>query len=394
MRFYLFALFLAVVMLPARADLALVFGASGDQATPSLEYNNSMGHQATNASVGLEQEDRNNVGLDKVAGLLVPTRFKQLQGLPRIDDSVKDAFETLGLNSMPISRDEIIQEHLVTNFFSSREFNRWAKHVARTNKQDRYAAMFDVLQATFNEKNVATLIILAKDSWRTHKLGEKLETAQFEWWFSQGYGPDYILMRILDIRRQYLPHHSRLDSIHRRYSDFFDAKSNLPGPKESAGSAYEVLRLKSLLEPKVGYSKKELVVEYFSSRKFKRWTDHVTKKSKKGRDVAMFEVLVSVHKEREVAKMLALANDSRRTRLIGMALETTQFRWWVWKGYQSADLPKKVFGLTIEDMPDNPWLQRLCKRYSKFTEKQTTAPIPVVVIMHPSSKREEKLRSP
>uniref|UniRef100_M4BXX2 RxLR effector candidate protein n=2 Tax=Hyaloperonospora arabidopsidis (strain Emoy2) TaxID=559515 RepID=M4BXX2_HYAAE len=153
-------------MLRARADSGLVFRASGDEATPGLEYNSFMGQQATNTSVGQEQEDRDLFGFDKVAKVLVP-RFKQLQGLPRIDESVKDAFETLGLNSMPISRDEIIREHLVTKFFSCREFNRWAKHVARTNKQDRYAAMFDVLQATFNEKNVATLIILAKDSWRT-----------------------------------------------------------------------------------------------------------------------------------------------------------------------------------------------------------------------------------
>nr|BAP68838.1 RxLR effector candidate protein [Hyaloperonospora arabidopsidis Emoy2] len=355
MRFHLFALFLVVVMLRARADSGLVFRASGDEATPGLEYNSFMGQQATNTSVGQEQEDRDLFGFDKVAKVLVP-RFKQLQGLPRIDESVKDAFETLGLNSMPISRDEIIREHLVTKFFSCREFNRWAKHVARTNKQDRYAAMIH----------------------GGHKLGEKLEMAQFEWWFSRGYGSDYILMSIFDIRQQYLPHHSRLDSIHRRYSDFFDAKGNFPGPEETVGSAYE----------------KMLAVEYFSSRKFKRWTNHVTMKNKKDRYAAMFEVLVKVHGKKKVAKILALANDSQRTRSIGTKLEKTQFRWWVRKGYQPDDIPKKVFRLMVEDMPNNPWLQRLNKRYSKFTKKQTTAPIPVLVIKRPSSEREEKLRSP
>ena len=201
-------------------------------------------------------------------------------------------------------------------------------------------------------------------------------------------------MSIFDIRQQYLPHHSRLDSIHRRYSDFFDAKGNFPGPEGTVGSAYEVLRLKSLLKPKVGYSTKKLAVEYFSSRKFKRWTNHVTMKNKKDRYAAMFEVLVKVHGKKKVAKILALANDSQRTRSIGTKLEKTQFRWWVRKGYQPDDIPKKVFRLMVEDMPNNPWLQRLHKRYSKFTKKQTTAPIPVLAIMRPSSKREEKPRSP
>uniref|UniRef100_A0AAV1V7F9 Uncharacterized protein n=1 Tax=Peronospora matthiolae TaxID=2874970 RepID=A0AAV1V7F9_9STRA len=391
-------------MLRARADPALEIEASKEKTTLELEYNSSMGQQSTNASTDQEQEDRGFFAkassLVKVAERLVPTWFEQPQGLPRIDESLKEAFETLGLKSMPISRDEIIRTHLVVEFFSSRKFERWAKHAARTNKQDCYAAMFDVLQATFNEKNVATLIILAKGSLKTRSIGKKLEMAQFEWWFSQGYEPDYILMRILDIRKPHLPRYRRIESIYRRYKEFFDVKSNFPAPEESLGGAYEVLRLKSLLDRKSGYSVKKLVVEYFKSREFKRWTEHATMLNPQDPYAAMFDVLESVHKEKQAAMILALANESRETRSIGAKLEKVQFkRWFLEKKYHPDDIPKKVFGFDPEEMDEHLWLRHAQERYRKFSikqmiKRQTNAPIKLFVVVRPSNKQKEKLRSP
>ncbi|CAI5741611.1 unnamed protein product [Hyaloperonospora brassicae] len=402
MRLYLFAPFLVVGMLIVLVDPALASRAS-EIKTRAPECDNCNGHQKTNSSVGQGDEDRGiswkSFGLGKLTTLFESARNEELQLLSHIEETIESAYKTAGLSLLSVyDKEKVMQPRLVVDFFLSYRFKSWMKHAFRKNKKDPFGAMFAALKDDFNEKNVAILILLAKDSRRTRSIALKLEDAQVKWWFSRGYTPKYILENIIDVRLQYLHTDSRLESLYVRYETFY--KKNLKKKQaqtllyvdETIKDASTTSELSSISEG--SYIKQHLVVDFFLSPEFTSLVKRASSKNKQNPYGAVFAYLKDIYNEVNVAAIIRYANDSKEVRSIGKELEKAQFEWWHWKGYNPNDIPDRIFGLKPQDVKELPWLRGIFKRYGKFFEQQPVSPTTLFMAMHPSWKQKGNRRAP
>ncbi|OWZ14470.1 RxLR effector protein [Phytophthora megakarya] len=137
-------------------------------------------------------------------------KTKELRGLLKADESIDDAFKTLKLNNMDLTKNGMLSQKKVVNLFKSRNFMVWSAHVAKVsklNKQKPEIAMLEALTNAFGEKQAAIMILLSTDAWKRGTINairasfvvKKLEKAQFNKWFDSKLEPKYVLERVLKI---------------------------------------------------------------------------------------------------------------------------------------------------------------------------------------------------
>ncbi|KAH7491203.1 RxLR effector protein [Phytophthora ramorum] len=186
MRFYHLVL-LMVAVLFASADPTSAYRGS-KLTTPGAQTQVLQDNTATKRLLRAYTDDEKRgisiPGLESVLKVFPSSKTKQLQGLLKADETLGNAFKTLGLSKMPIAKNNFIETKMVEKLFSSTNFKVWSKHAARLNKQDPEGAMLTSLTNVFGEKNVATMILLGKRSRRSHQVAKKLEAAKIKKWFS------------------------------------------------------------------------------------------------------------------------------------------------------------------------------------------------------------------
>ncbi|KAF4137343.1 hypothetical protein GN958_ATG13473 [Phytophthora infestans] len=155
-------------------------------------------------------------GLEKISKAFTTRKTSQLQGLLKADDNIDDAFKTLGLSTMHIGNPKTgsIETKKVVELFSSKNVKVWSQHAASTYKGNPDDAMLTALTKVFGEKKVATMILLGKDSRSSKSAAKKLETAQFnKWYTTDKLAPDEVLKKVLDVDRQKIHANSRAKFI-------------------------------------------------------------------------------------------------------------------------------------------------------------------------------------
>ncbi|KAE9011931.1 hypothetical protein PR002_g14946 [Phytophthora rubi] len=158
-------------------------------------------------------------GLEKISNALKSSKTKELEGLLKAE-SVAGAFKTLKLSSMPIGKNDFIESKMVVKLFTSRNFKVWSNYATELNKKDPETAMFAALKDVFGEKNVATMIVLGKDSWSSNSVAKKLETAQFKSWYERGQRPDDVLKKMLGVNIREIKLHPREMKIWEDYTRY------------------------------------------------------------------------------------------------------------------------------------------------------------------------------
>ncbi|EEY63202.1 secreted RxLR effector peptide protein, putative [Phytophthora infestans T30-4] len=189
---------------------------------PTREFQNNLARRNLRADRSDEDEERVNIpGFNKIAQVFKSSKTKELQGLLKADDSLANAFKTLGLSKMPIGKDNFIETDMVAKLFSSPNFKIWARHAANVNKQDPESAMLAALTNVFGEKEVATMILVGKLRWRSKSIAQKLETAQLSKWYSKGLAADDVFRQILSADPSRIKGYGRYKGIWENYSYYF-----------------------------------------------------------------------------------------------------------------------------------------------------------------------------
>ncbi|KAG7382274.1 hypothetical protein PHYPSEUDO_005062 [Phytophthora pseudosyringae] len=149
------------------------------------------------------------------------SKTKELQGLLKADESLDNAFNTLGLSNMPVSKNDFIETKMVAQLFSSRNFKVWSQHAVNLKNQDPNGAMLAALTNVFGEKNVATMILLGKHSRSSSKVAKKLEQAQFnKWYATDGLTADEVFTKVLKQKRADIHMYARDKLIWIDYSKY------------------------------------------------------------------------------------------------------------------------------------------------------------------------------
>ncbi|KAG3110597.1 hypothetical protein PI124_g568 [Phytophthora idaei] len=163
-------------------------------------------------------------GLDKLSKAFTSSKTKELQGLLKADDNLGTAFKALGLSKIPIGNPQtgFIETEMVVKLFSSRNFKVWSQHAAKMNKQDPAGEMLTALTNVFGEKNLATMILLGKDSWGSRSVAKKLEKAQFNKWYAvdKHQTADGVLEKVLKMKREDIHRKSREKFIWADYMNY------------------------------------------------------------------------------------------------------------------------------------------------------------------------------
>ncbi|POM60992.1 hypothetical protein PHPALM_30066 [Phytophthora palmivora] len=154
--------------------------------------------------------------LDQLPNTFKSSKTKELQGLLKGDETIGDAFKKLKLSTMPlVTRKLNLSKGKITNF------KLWSNHVAKVNKENPEAAMLRALTNVFGEKEVATMILLSKYSWRTSSVAKKMEKAQFNKWFEKGLDPHTVFVDVFRVKWNKKHLHPREKFIWGDYSTYY-----------------------------------------------------------------------------------------------------------------------------------------------------------------------------
>ncbi|KAI9994484.1 hypothetical protein PInf_011119 [Phytophthora infestans] len=188
---------------------------------PTREFQNNFARRNLKADRTGEDGERVNIpSINKIAQVFTSSKTKELQGLLKADESLGNAFKTLGLSKMAIGKNNFIETDMVAKLFSSPNFKIWAQHAANANKQDPERAMLAALTNVFGEKEVATMILVGKLRWRSKSIAQKLKTAQFNKWYSKGLAADDVFRKVLKADRGRIHGYPRLKGIWEDYSKY------------------------------------------------------------------------------------------------------------------------------------------------------------------------------
>ncbi|EEY63203.1 RXLR effector family protein, putative [Phytophthora infestans T30-4] len=122
------------------------------------------------------------------------------------------------MSTVNIGKNNFIETDMVAKLFSSPNLKIWAQHAANVNKQDPEGAMLAALTNVFGEKEVATMILVGKLRWRSKSIAQKLETAQFNKWYSKGFAADDVFRQVLKANRDRIHGYPRFKGIWKDYS--------------------------------------------------------------------------------------------------------------------------------------------------------------------------------
>ncbi|KAH7465879.1 hypothetical protein PRIC1_014660 [Phytophthora ramorum] len=212
MRFYHLVLLMVAVLFASAGPTSAYRGSklTTPEAQAQVLQDNTPTKRLLRAYTDDEERGISIPGLESVLKVFPSSKTKQLQGLLKADETLGNAFKTLGLSKMPIGKDDFIETKMVVKLFSSTNFKVWSKHAARLNKQDPEGAMLTSLTNVFGEKNVATMILLGKHTQSSRQVANKLEAAQFKKWATTyKYTADDVFVKVLKLKRQDIHKHSR-----------------------------------------------------------------------------------------------------------------------------------------------------------------------------------------
>ncbi|KAF4042866.1 hypothetical protein GN244_ATG04786 [Phytophthora infestans] len=165
-----------------------------------------------------EHEERGM--LAKIPGINKISQVFTSAKAPRCRRVSRDAFKSLGLSKLAIGKSDHIETDLVAKLFSSPNFKIWAQHATYVNKQDPEGAMLAALTNVFGEKEVATMILVGKLRRRSKGIAQKLETAQFNKWYSKGLAADDVFWQVLKANRGKIRGYGRFMGIWEDYSKY------------------------------------------------------------------------------------------------------------------------------------------------------------------------------
>ncbi|ETM98914.1 hypothetical protein PPTG_19191 [Phytophthora nicotianae INRA-310] len=217
MRFLHF-FFVVIAVLIASAGRA-----SGSKLTPAISFKYSPTKRLLRADITNGEERVVNIpGFDKISKALTSSKTKELQNRLKADESLGNAFKTLGLSTMPIGKNNFIERKMVAKLLSSRSFQVWSQHAAKINKQDPAGEMLTALTSVFGEKTVAIMIDLGKHSWGSSTVAKQLERAQFDKWYAKNLylTADDALKNVLKVKRSEIHANPREKFVWEAYSKY------------------------------------------------------------------------------------------------------------------------------------------------------------------------------
>ncbi|KAG6623613.1 putative secreted RxLR effector protein [Phytophthora cinnamomi] len=228
MGFYHVVLLLVTVLL-ANTDPATAFRHSQltTPDTPSRELENDTPNKRLLRAYTTDEDDGEErgfsakiPGLEKIANALKSSKTKELEALLKADESMIDTFKKLKLNTVSVGTDGFVESKKVVELFSSQNFKIWSKYATQTKPEDPQGAMVATLTTLFGDKNLATMILLGKDSRSSRSIAKQLETAQFNSWYKQGKRPDGVLENMFGVTLSKIHGSSRAKYVWINYSNY------------------------------------------------------------------------------------------------------------------------------------------------------------------------------
>ncbi|KAK1931205.1 hypothetical protein P3T76_013394 [Phytophthora citrophthora] len=181
-----------------------------------------------------DSEDRgisvNLPGLEKISNAFTSTKTKELQKLIKAGESTGDSFKSLGFGKA-LSFEQGVRTKMVSKFLSGDKFKAWSKYT-KLNQKHPDEAMLTAFTSAYGEKNTAVIILLGKDALRSRAAAKRLETAQFNKWYTQDglTNADELVKQVLKVPRNKLRGYPREMSIWDNYSKYISKVVMHPRP--------------------------------------------------------------------------------------------------------------------------------------------------------------------